>query len=878
MTHCTDWIGSRSQRLTAARTASLRTTSPYCVARQRLRTVQRFPMGRGERWHMCWTGYRIGCRTIAVTRTRDWWCSRAGRSRSTHPKMSPISARPRCGDCCAAHRPRTPGESCWPTSTTGPSADVAVAEATSRDESQLALRDGVCFAPRLVRPTGERHRGRRTCRGRRLATCHPRQRHAGLAEPLPSSVARIQSAPGARRSAHWRLRCTGVNFRDVLIALGLYPHPGADVGSEGSGVVLEVADDVLGFAPGDRVMGHVLRRGTCCRRRSSDDRARSLRGGPTLRQRRYQRCSSPRITRWHDLARVSAGERVLVHAATGGVGMAAVQLARHWGLDVYATASPGKWETLRSMGFDDDHIANSRTVDFEQKFSAATDGAGMDVVLDCSDRRIRRCIAATSAARRAIHRDGQDGYPRSRRGSGAASGCSVSSVRSSSQAGPDRAQEMLGELVKLFETGELRPLPVRSWDIRHASDAYRFLSRARHIGKLVLTVPTSLDPEGTVLITGGTGRARDAPRPASSDSSWCAEPVAHQPQGPCGRRCRRDRIRADRARCVRADRVVRRGGQRCVAGTSGRDTCRASVDRRHSRRRGARRRGVRGADATAPGRGAAAEDRCGVEPARTHRMRGPVGIRAVLVGSQCSRLPRSGQLRGRKCIPRCARTASPTAGAAGCLDGVGMVGASDRDDRPSRRARSRAHESWRIRPDVLRGGPRAVRCGAAAGALVRHAGTTRPRRHSVRFGGDGPATNVPWSDPCGTAHGRVCCRSRILFRSPTAARGDERVRTGTRTARRRAFARGRRAGARLRGRGWHGPGVQGAGLRFTGRGRVPESAQISDWSEAADHGRLRSSDTDRVGPVPGRCTRHRWGFRPSGRSEATTVSDRSTGR
>ena len=54
---------------------------------------------------------------------------------------------------------------------------------------------------------------------------------------------------------------------------------------------------------------------------------------------------------------------------------------------------------------------------------------------------------------------------------------------------------------------------------------------------------------------------------------------------------------------------------------------------------------------------------------------------------------RSGQLRGRQCIPRCARTASPAAGAAGCLDGVGMVGASHRNDRPSRRARSRAHES-----------------------------------------------------------------------------------------------------------------------------------------------------------------------------------------
>ena len=126
--------------------------------------------------------------------------------------------------------------------------------------------------------------------------------------------------------------------------------------------------------------------------------------------------------------------------------------------------------------------------------------------------------------------------------------------------------------------------------------------------------------------------------------------------------------------------------------TPGRDTGRASVDRRHPRRRSARRRRVRGADATSPGRGAASENRCGVEPARTHRVCGPVGVRAVFVGSRCSRLRGPGQLRGRQCIPRRARTASPTAGAAGCLDGVGMVGASDRDDRPSRRARSRAHE------------------------------------------------------------------------------------------------------------------------------------------------------------------------------------------
>ena len=83
-----------------------------------------------------------------------------------------------------------------------------------------------------------------------------------------------------------------------------------------------------------------------------------------------------------DLAAVKPGQRVLVHAAAGGVGMAAVQLARHFGLEVFATASRGKWDTLRAMGFDDDHISDSRSLEFEDKFRAVTGGRGMDVVLD----------------------------------------------------------------------------------------------------------------------------------------------------------------------------------------------------------------------------------------------------------------------------------------------------------------------------------------------------------------------------------------------------------------------------------------------------------------------------------------------------------------
>ena len=77
-----------------------------------------------------------------------------------------------------------------------------------------------------------------------------------------------------------------------------------------------------------------------------------------------------------------AGQRVLVHAAAGGVGMAAVQLARHWGAEVFATASRGKWDTLRAMGFDDEHIARFADAGVRGEVSVATGGAGVDVVLN----------------------------------------------------------------------------------------------------------------------------------------------------------------------------------------------------------------------------------------------------------------------------------------------------------------------------------------------------------------------------------------------------------------------------------------------------------------------------------------------------------------
>jgi NAD(P)-dependent dehydrogenase (short-subunit alcohol dehydrogenase family)/acyl carrier protein len=73
------------------------------------------------------------------------------------------------------------------------------------------------------------------------------------------------------------------------------------------------------------------------------------------------------------------------------------------------------------------------------------------------------------------------------------------------EAGPERIQEMLIEVVSLFERGALQHLPISTWDVRRGREAFRFLRESRHIGKIVLEMPQRFDPEGTVLITGGTG-------------------------------------------------------------------------------------------------------------------------------------------------------------------------------------------------------------------------------------------------------------------------------------------------------------------------------------------------------------------------------------
>ncbi|WP_328454220.1 SDR family NAD(P)-dependent oxidoreductase [Amycolatopsis sp. NBC_00438] len=372
----------------------------------------------------------------------------------------------------------------------------AVATAVAHDEPQLAVRGAEIRAPRLARPGSA---ALVPPPGAWRLDTAARGTLDGLAL-LPSTVDTDPLEPGQVRIA---LHAAGLNFRDVLIALGVYPGA-AVMGGEGAGVVLETGSEVTGLAAGDRVLGVFPAAFGPVVVADARSVARVPAGWSF-----EQAASVPVVflTARYGLgewARLARGEKVLIHAGTGGVGMAAIQLARHLGAEVFATASEAKWDTLRALGLDDAHIASSRTLDFEAKFRDGTGGHGFDVVLDSLAGEFVDASLRLLADGGRFAEMGKTDIRDAERVAAEYPGRSYLAF-DLREVAPELIRRLLGELVELFESGALRPLPVRTWDVRRAPEAFRIMSQARHTGKLVLTMPPRLDPDGTVLITGGTG-------------------------------------------------------------------------------------------------------------------------------------------------------------------------------------------------------------------------------------------------------------------------------------------------------------------------------------------------------------------------------------
>jgi NAD(P)-dependent dehydrogenase (short-subunit alcohol dehydrogenase family) len=202
-----------------------------------------------------------------------------------------------------------------------------------------------------------------------------------------------------------------------------------------------------------------------------------------------------------DLAGLRAGESVLVHAGAGGVGMAATQLARHLGADVYGTAGPAKQHVLSGQGIPAGRIASSRDTAFEDTFRRATGGRGVDVVLNSlTGAALDASLRLLAPGGRFVEMGKTELRPA---GELAAAGVTYRSF-DLFDAGPNRIAEMFTAVLDLFARGELTPLPLRVWDVRRAREAFRHVSQARHVGKVVLRMPRP-PGAGTVLLTGASG-------------------------------------------------------------------------------------------------------------------------------------------------------------------------------------------------------------------------------------------------------------------------------------------------------------------------------------------------------------------------------------
>ncbi|WAP54080.1 type I polyketide synthase [Streptomyces sp. S465] len=377
----------------------------------------------------------------------------------------------------------------------------AVARAIEMDESQLALRAGRALMPRLVRaaPSAvlaapvEQSAWRLGLEG------------AGTVDSVRPVACPEVLAPLREGQVRIDVHAAGVNFRDALMVLGMYPGDAVFGGSEGAGVVRDVGPGVTGLAVGDRVMG--LFEGAFGPLAVADARTVvPIPEGWTFRQ----AAAAPVVflTAWYglvELGGLQAGERVLIHAATGGVGTAAVRIARHLGAEVYATASPAKHGVLEEMGIDAAHRASSRDLAFEEAFREATGGRGVDVVLNSlAGEFVDASLRLLGGGGRLLEM-GKTDVRAAERTAAEHPGVRYRAYDLIADAGPPRIGEMLRELGGLFASGVLVPPPVRAWPLGRAREALRYLSQAKHTGKLVLDVPAPVDPEGTVLITGGTG-------------------------------------------------------------------------------------------------------------------------------------------------------------------------------------------------------------------------------------------------------------------------------------------------------------------------------------------------------------------------------------
>ncbi|MGF7179797.1 SDR family NAD(P)-dependent oxidoreductase [Tunturiibacter psychrotolerans] len=392
-----------------------------------------------------------------------------------------------------------------------------VAELRAGSEDLVAFRHGLRHIARLNRallnaaPIDQG--GGAISRPYQLQTLSP-----GLLDNLAlQPLERRNPAPG---EVEVSVRATGLNFRDVLIAMGRYPGDSQVFGYECFGNIVALGEDVHHLHLGQRVV--VLGPGSFASH-ITVPADHAVPAPKSLSDNQAAGITSAFLTAHYALCylgHIGAGDRILIHAAAGGVGLAAVQLAQRAGAEIFATAgSPQKREYLRSLGVA--HVMDSRSLDFASEIERATAGEGVDLVLNSlAGEFIEKSFSVLAVNGRFLE-IGMTGIWDQDRVSQLSRNISYYPINLAAtfREDPQLIQGLMAELMKDFENGLLKPLPVTVFPMEQVTDTFRYMAQAKHIGKIVLThhaapyvrrkVDTgarktnTFDPDASYMITGG---------------------------------------------------------------------------------------------------------------------------------------------------------------------------------------------------------------------------------------------------------------------------------------------------------------------------------------------------------------------------------------
>lgn len=297
-----------------------------------------------------------------------------------------------------------------------------------------------------------------------------------------------------------QIEASALNFRDLMIVLGLYPeikNIKSSLGADCAGRVVRVGPDITHVRPGDEVYGLVASNFGPYATVYVDQVVPKPK---TLSFTQSAAIPTVYLTAYHGLhtlARLSEGERVLIHSASGGVGLAAMEIARWKGAEIFATAgSEEKRAWIRSMGVE--HVFDSRSLQFADDVLAVTNGEGVDVVLNSLPGQaipkgmsiLRPLGRFLEIGKRDIYDDMQIGLlPFSR-------GISFHAIDLGYLPVLKRpyVASLLRELADHFDAGRFAPLPMKTFAAKDAVDAFRFMSEGRHTGKLVVDMHAQTVP------------------------------------------------------------------------------------------------------------------------------------------------------------------------------------------------------------------------------------------------------------------------------------------------------------------------------------------------------------------------------------------------